>query len=104
MTLYDLTLGDLNLQTRVMVVSNVSPLQIENILCDVQTGNYVLCDYGSCTTHSMHPETLGASQCEDEIARFTTLAYRSPEMVSLFSGTTITTKADIWVSKINRIC
>jgi AP2-associated kinase len=46
----------------------------------------------------MHPETLGASQCEEEIARFTTLAYRAPEMVSLFSGNTITTKADIWVS------
>ena len=76
------------------------PLQIENILCDAQTGNYVLCDYGSCTVRSMHPETLGASQCEDEIARFTTLAYRAPEMVSLFSGNTVTTKADIWVSHV----
>ena len=47
----------------------------------------------------MHPETLGASQCEEEIARFTTLAYRAPEMVSLFSGNTVTTKADIWVKK-----
>ena len=45
----------------------------------------------------MHPETLGASQCEEEIARFTTLAYRAPEMVSLFSGNAVTTKADIWV-------
>lgn len=48
--------------------------------------------------NSMHPETLGAAECEDEIARFTTLAYRAPEMVSLYSGKTITTKADIWVS------
>ena len=46
----------------------------------------------------MHPETMGAAECEDEIARFTTLAYRAPEMVSLYSGKTITTKADIWVS------
>ena len=29
--------------------------------------------------------------------RFTTLPYRAPEMVSLYSGNTITTKADIWV-------
>lgn len=71
-------------------------LKIENILCDSRTGNYVLCDYGSCTVRPMHPETLGASQCEEEIARFTTLAYRAPEMVSLFSGNTVTTKADIW--------
>ena len=33
-----------------------------------------------------------------EHCRFTTLAYRAPEMVSLYSGSTITTKADIWVS------
>jgi len=46
----------------------------------------------------MHPEVMGASQCEDEIARFTTLSYRAPEMVSLYSGKTINTKADIWVS------
>jgi hypothetical protein len=29
--------------------------------------------------------------------RFTTMPYRAPEMVSLYSGNTITTKADIWV-------
>jgi serine/threonine protein kinase len=74
-------------------------LQIENILSD-KHGNYILCDYGSCTVQSMHPETMGAAKCEDEIARFTTLPYRAPEMVSLYSGKTITTKADIWVHNI----
>lgn len=29
--------------------------------------------------------------------RYTTLAYRAPEMVELYSGKLITTKADIWV-------
>ena len=75
----------------------VLTVQVENILSDTM-GNYVLCDYGSCTVNCMHPESMGAAQCEDEIARFTTLAYRAPEMVSLYSGKTITTKADIWVS------
>ena len=70
---------------------------MENILQDSE-GNFVLCDYGSCTVQTMHPEVLGAAQCEDQIARFTTLAYRAPEMVSLYSGRSITTKADIWVS------
>ena len=34
------------------------------------------------------------------------MAYRAPEMVSLFSGKTITTKADIWVSidSLKQIC
>lgn len=29
--------------------------------------------------------------------RYTTLSYRAPEMVNLYSGKLITTKADIWV-------
>lgn len=61
----------------------------------------MLCDYGSCTVRPMHPETMGAAQCEDEISRFTTLAYRSPEMVSLYSGKTVSTKADIWVCMLD---
>jgi AP2-associated kinase len=72
-----------------------TPLYVENILRD-SYGNYVLCDYGSCTVKTMHPEVVGAALCEEQIAKFTTLAYRAPEMVSLYSGSTITTKADIW--------
>lgn len=71
-------------------------LQIENILSDGH--RYILCDYGSCSVSKMHPEVMGSAKCEDEIARFTTLAYRSPEMVSLYSGKEITVKSDIWVS------
>lgn len=32
--------------------------------------------------------------------RYTTLSYRAPEMINLYSGKAITTKADIWV----RLC
>ena len=71
--------------------------QVENIIRDTE-GNFVLCDYGSCTVKTMHPEILGASECEEQISKFTTLAYRSPEMISLYSGMSISTKADIWVS------
>ena len=37
--------------------------------------------------------------------RYTTVSYRSPEMVDLYSGKMITTKADIWVniSRVNNI-
>ena len=31
------------------------------------------------------------------LARYTTLSYRAPEMVNLYGGKFITTKADIWV-------
>lgn len=34
----------------------------------------------------------------NHITRYTTLSYRAPEMVNLYGGKVITTKADIWVS------
>ena len=74
----------------------LSPVQIENIISS-QQGVFVLCDYGSCHVCEMEPEKMGYQQCEDEVKRFTTLAYRSPEMVDLYSGQKITTKSDIWV-------
>jgi len=36
------------------------------------------------------------AEVEEEIRRYTTLAYRSPEMVDLYCGKMITTKSDIW--------
>jgi AP2-associated kinase len=44
-------------------------LKVENILRDSH-GNYLLCDYGSCTVKMMHPEVLGAALCEEQIARY----------------------------------
>ncbi|XP_064389022.1 AP2-associated protein kinase 1-like [Halichondria panicea] len=70
-------------------------LKIENILHDSVHDTYILCDYGSCLLKSMHPEEMGATECSDEISRFTTIPYRSPEMVSVYPGKTITTKSDI---------
>lgn len=32
------------------------------------------------------------------LTRYTTLSYRAPEMINLYAGKAITTKADIWVS------
>lgn len=70
-------------------------LKVENILRS-REGSFVLCDYGSCHITDMDPRELGVVECEEQIKRFTTLAYRSPEMVDLYSGHKITTKSDIW--------
>ena len=35
---------------------------------------------------------------EEEIKRYTTLSYRSPEMIDLYSEKPLTSKLDIWVS------
>uniref|UniRef100_A0A915HKF9 non-specific serine/threonine protein kinase n=1 Tax=Romanomermis culicivorax TaxID=13658 RepID=A0A915HKF9_ROMCU len=66
--------------------------------------NCVLCDFGSCTTRHVTPGDKASSistsstmlALQDEIARFTTLSYRAPELVDLYSGFPITTKVDIW--------
>lgn len=69
--------------------------QVENILVG-ENGNYVICDFGSATARVLNPSEKGATIVEDEIKRYTTLSYRSPEMVDMYSGKSISTKADIW--------
>uniref|UniRef100_A0A1A7YJS3 non-specific serine/threonine protein kinase n=1 Tax=Iconisemion striatum TaxID=60296 RepID=A0A1A7YJS3_9TELE len=70
-------------------------LKVENILLHDQ-GHYVLCDFGSATNHFQNPQSDGVAVVEEEIKKYTTLSYRAPEMVNLYGGQVITTKADIW--------
>ncbi|XP_068166446.1 AP2-associated protein kinase 1-like isoform X7 [Antennarius striatus] len=70
-------------------------LKVENILLH-DRGHYVLCDFGSATNRFQNPQTDGVQVVEEEIKKYTTLSYRAPEMVNLYSGKIITTKADIW--------
>ncbi|KAG5841132.1 hypothetical protein ANANG_G00196340 [Anguilla anguilla] len=70
-------------------------LKVENILLNDQ-GNYVLCDFGSATHKVLLPHKDGVTAVEDEIKKYTTLSYRAPEMINLYGGKAITTKADIW--------
>ncbi|XP_069774106.1 AP2-associated protein kinase 1-like isoform X2 [Narcine bancroftii] len=70
-------------------------LKVENILLH-DKGHYVLCDFGSATNKFQNPQVEGVNTVEDEIKKYTTLSYRAPEMVNLYSGKAITTKADIW--------
>lgn len=44
----------------------------------------------------LEPDKIGVNRVEEEITRFTTVQYRSPEMVDLYSGYPIGLKADIW--------
>lgn len=39
---------------------------------------------------------MSVAEMEEEIKKYTTLSYRSPEMVDLYSGKAISTKSDIW--------
>ncbi|XP_063776036.1 BMP-2-inducible protein kinase isoform X2 [Pseudophryne corroboree] len=70
-------------------------LKVENILLN-DSGNYVLCDFGSATNRFLNPQKDGVNIVEEEIKKYTTLSYRAPEMINLYGGKPITTKADIW--------
>ncbi|XP_076264349.1 numb-associated kinase [Rhynchophorus ferrugineus] len=70
-------------------------LKVENILVG-DNGNYLLCDFGSATARVLNASEKGVAVVEDEIKRYTTLSYRAPEMVDMYCGKQITTKADIW--------
>ncbi|XP_073747922.1 BMP-2-inducible protein kinase isoform X2 [Callorhinus ursinus] len=70
-------------------------LKVENILLN-DSGNYVLCDFGSATNKFLNPQKDGVNLVEEEIKKYTTLSYRAPEMINLYGGKPITTKADIW--------
>uniref|UniRef100_W5LMZ7 non-specific serine/threonine protein kinase n=1 Tax=Astyanax mexicanus TaxID=7994 RepID=W5LMZ7_ASTMX len=70
-------------------------LKVENILLH-EKGHYVLCDFGSATKKFQNPQSEGVTIVEEEIKKYTTLSYRAPEMVNLYNGKIITTKADIW--------
>ncbi|XP_077119176.1 AP2-associated protein kinase 1 isoform X7 [Ranitomeya variabilis] len=70
-------------------------LKVENILLH-DRGHYVLCDFGSAINKCQNPQTEGVAVVEDEIKKYTTLSYRAPEMVNLYSGKVISAKADIW--------
>ncbi|KAJ8285969.1 hypothetical protein GJAV_G00033020 [Gymnothorax javanicus] len=74
-------------------------LKIENLLIS-QQGTIKLCDFGSATTIVHYPDYSWSAQkrsmVEDEITRNTTPAYRTPEMIDLYSNFPINEKQDIW--------
>ncbi|XP_049959498.1 cyclin-G-associated kinase isoform X1 [Schistocerca serialis cubense] len=74
-------------------------LKIENLLIG-EDGMIKLCDFGSATTVSYHPDpSWSANQrslLEEEMARYTTPMYRSPEMVDTWNNYPITQASDVW--------
>ncbi|CAF3385588.1 unnamed protein product [Rotaria socialis] len=82
-------------------------IKLENILIDFHQ-SFVLCDFGSAimlppsptNNHQQYQSnqltTTTIQHLEEEIQRYTTLCYRAPEMIDLYSRLPITLKADIW--------
>ncbi|KAK4285547.1 hypothetical protein QN277_002233 [Acacia crassicarpa] len=81
-------------------------LKAENLLL-TSDGLWKLCDFGSTSTNHKRfekPEEMGIE--EDNIRKYTTPAYRAPEMWDLFLREVINEKVDIWAlgCLLFRIC
>ncbi|KAJ4848802.1 hypothetical protein Tsubulata_037239 [Turnera subulata] len=81
-------------------------LKAENLLL-APDGSWKLCDFGSSSTNHKRfekPEEMGIE--EDNIRKYTTPAYRAPEMWDLFRRDVISEKVDIWAlgCLLFRIC
>ncbi|XP_009395097.2 uncharacterized protein LOC103980417 [Musa acuminata AAA Group] len=81
-------------------------LKAENVLLGPD-GAWKLCDFGSTSTNHKcfdKPEEMGIE--EDNIRKYTTPAYRAPEMWDLFRREVICEKVDIWAlgCLLYRIC
>ncbi|KAF8569701.1 hypothetical protein P879_05925 [Paragonimus westermani] len=70
-------------------------LKVENILVDARQ-NFVLCDFGSATSRVLHPTVHGLVRCQEEIDKYTTLAYRAPELINLYLAVPLGPQIDIW--------
>ncbi|PPQ64080.1 hypothetical protein CVT24_008893 [Panaeolus cyanescens] len=71
-------------------------LKVENILQSSPT-SFKLCDFGSATTVSNPPTTIQEIRAlENDLNRHTTLQYRAPEMVDVYSKRPVNEKSDVW--------
>jgi len=71
-------------------------LKVENIL-QSSPASFKLCDFGSSTTVTNPPtNTQEIRALEADLNRHTTLQYRAPEMVDVYSKRPINEKSDVW--------
>lgn len=74
-------------------------LKIENLLLS-SDGKVKLCDFGSATTKSCHPDNtwtaIQRSLVEDEMSKNTTPMYRPPEILDTYNNYPINQAMDIW--------
>ncbi|KAK4047595.1 Ark- serine/threonine protein kinase [Microbotryomycetes sp. JL221] len=75
-------------------------LKVENILLQPQPQTFKLCDFGSTTTPIRRDKVPTAveslQKMEQEINKTTTLQYRAPELVDVWSRKGFDEKVDIW--------
>ena len=73
-------------------------LKLENALCREDGRTYVLCDFGSATSHVLpaHRTRRELLDEEERIARYSTQMYRAPEMLDLYREHEVGLAVDVW--------
>ena len=73
---------------------------MENVLVGADQ-KYKLCDFGSATDQVVQiTNAASVVAAEEEIQKNTTLQYRAPEMIDLYSRRPIDERVDIWVRRV----
>ncbi|EAU92589.2 other/NAK protein kinase [Coprinopsis cinerea okayama7 len=71
--------------------------EILQIFVDSSPTSYKLCDFGSASTVQRPPtNTQEIRALEADLGRHTTMQYRAPEMIDLYSKRPIDEKSDVW--------
>ena len=71
-------------------------LKAENVLLDGER-HVRLCDFGSATARAYDLRNAADfADAESDVEANTTLAYRAPEMIDLYTKQPLTEKVDIW--------
>lgn len=84
-------------------------IKIDNVLIshnlDGKSITLKLCDFGSCVdgTPKVCETTKQINIESEQIDRFTTPSYRSPEMIDLYQRKELSTKVDIWVRTVSTV-
>ncbi|OAR00614.1 hypothetical protein LLEC1_02795, partial [Akanthomyces lecanii] len=74
-------------------------IKVENVLITTRSGGrrFMLCDFGSAAPPRPAPSSVVECRLMDEdVQKYTTLQYRSPEMVDVYRKQPLNEKADIW--------
>eukprot|EP00929_Paragymnodinium_shiwhaense_P085103 TRINITY_DN45561_c0_g1_i1.p1 TRINITY_DN45561_c0_g1~~TRINITY_DN45561_c0_g1_i1.p1 ORF type:complete len:684 (+),score=159.46 TRINITY_DN45561_c0_g1_i1:148-2199(+) len=79
-------------------------LKVENVLKDSVSGDWKLCDFGSCSTSVVPAKELTRKQMmelQDEYDKTVTMLYRPPEMAAIElnfrKGYEVNTQVDVWM-------
>ena len=76
-------------------------IKVENIL--LHNKKFKLCDFGSASTATLSHFGLSEDAIDETFEsyeKYTTMMYRPPEMIDKYKRWNVTTKVDIWVSRI----